>query len=48
MANKLLYLAVILVLYFSSANAILKDKVNIAGKVMLIRHAEKPASGNVC
>jgi len=46
MANKLLYLAVILVLYFSSANAILKDKVNIAGKVMLIRHAEKPASGN--
>jgi len=46
MANKILFLAVIFVLYFSSANAILKDKINIKGKVILIRHAEKPASGN--
>jgi len=46
MANKILILAVIFILYFSSANAILKDKVNILGKVLLIRHAEKPASGN--
>jgi len=46
MANKLLFLAIIFILYFTSANAILKDKIQIKGKVMLIRHAEKPASGN--
>jgi len=46
MNNKLLYLLVVCVLFFNSANAILKDKLYPKGKVMLIRHAEKPASGN--
>ncbi|OUM69583.1 hypothetical protein PIROE2DRAFT_68518 [Piromyces sp. E2] len=46
MNNKLLYLFVVCFLYFNSANAILKDKLSPKGLVILIRHAEKPASGN--
>jgi len=46
MNNKLLFFLVVYFLYYNSANAILKNKITPKGKVMLIRHAEKPASGN--
>ncbi|ORX55441.1 hypothetical protein BCR36DRAFT_282050 [Piromyces finnis] len=46
MNNKILYLFVICFICFNSANALLKTKISPKGKVMLIRHAEKPASGN--
>jgi len=44
--NKILLLAIICFLYINSTIAILPKKLSPKGKVMLIRHAEKPASGN--
>jgi len=46
MNSKILCFVALCFLYFNFANAILKDKLSPKGKVMLIRHAEKPASGN--
>eukprot|EP00833_Pecoramyces_ruminatium_P001501 jgi/Orpsp1_1/1175533/evm.model.c7180000054223.1 len=44
--NKILFLAVVCFLFINSITAILPKKLSPKGKVILIRHAEKPASGN--
>ncbi|ORX82912.1 hypothetical protein BCR32DRAFT_292305 [Anaeromyces robustus] len=46
MASKILLFVALCLLYLNATEALLKDKVTIQGKVMLIRHAEKPPSGN--
>ena len=46
MNNKLLYIFVVCFIFFNSSNAILTKKLVPKGRIMFIRHAEKPASGN--
>jgi len=45
--NKFISLLIVCFFYINYGTAILSSKISPKGKVMLIRHAEKPPSGNV-